>query len=292
MIFGDTFSSFDSSTFNMRRSEDSEPKRKKKKKKKVGVERKLLLCCVFLNCFLRFPNWVFLDKQLIRIPKIISTLVQHKPDIIGLSEIFGKVHMNYMKTEFQKFGYTLLSPSSKHMTNSGLAFAIKRKRFIVISTTFIPFEYTTFPDILAAKGFFLVKLFHKKKKRSLTAIVTHFQASYNFGEKFGLFGKKMFEKIQIQQLLQLTSYLTRLKRDTHYILLGDFNIDIHEKTLPAHFFRRIFPQTKHMFETGTTSDGTNETLDYIISSLNMKHIEVIEKPIISDHFFVKGLLGE
>ena len=240
--------------------------------------------CIFLNCFLRIPNWLFFDKQNIRIPQIINALVDHRPHIIGFSEIFGEKHMNNMKEKLKSRGYKLVAPSSKSITNSGLAIAVKEKRFSIISTTFIPFNYTTFPDILAEKGFFMSNLFDKKSKKNVTIIVTHFQASYTST----IFDLKLFEKIQIKQLFQLTQYILRLRKGSQYIILGDFNIDIFSETLSAYIFKHLFPQVLLKNTSVTICDGTQQTLDYILSSLKMNKVKSITKPIVSDHYFIKG----
>lgn len=249
-----------------------------------SISKNKKIRCIFLNCFLRFPNWLFFDKQNIRIPKIIDAIANHRPHIIGFSEIFGKKHMNNMKDNLKCRGYKLVAPSSKSIINSGLAIAVKEKRFSFVSSTFIPFNYTTFPDILAEKGFFISNLFDKKNKKNIIIIVTHFQASYT------TFDFKMFEEIQIKQLFQLAQYILRLRKGSQYILLGDFNIDIFSETLSAYIFKQLFPQVLLKNTSVTICDGTQQTLDYILSSMKMNKVKSITKPIVSDHYFIKGEL--
>ena len=119
-------------------------------------------CYIFLNTFLRSPNLFFLDNQENRISYIVRYVLFCSRYIgakcIGLSEVFGAYNINKLSQEFSKYGYVLLVPNSNVYVGSGLAFAYNPNDFLVMSHKFVPYSTSCFPDNLANKGYFIVKL--------------------------------------------------------------------------------------------------------------------------------------
>lgn len=237
---------------------------------------------LFLNCFLRYPNWFFSDNQIRRIPRIVKAMLYHRPHIIGFAEIFGKVNINKMMYLFSQNEYKFIFPNNG--LNTGLAIAVC-PIYEIISSTFIPFTHSIFPDSLADKGFFIANIRHKDSHRSSIIITTHLQAKYPHWTDTSL-GKRI-TNIQIQQLFQIFTYVSRFHENMEYIICGDFNINVHKNTRDARIFAQLFPSALQITQDTTFN---NEILDYIISS---KHCTV--QPIhgftgeLSDHKMIKAI---
>ena len=99
----------------------------------------------------------------------------------------------------------------------------------------------------------------------------------------------MVINIQIQQLFQIFTYISRFHENIEYIICGDFNINIHKKTRVARYFAHLFPSALQITQDTTFN---NEILDYIITS--SKHCTV--RPIhgytgeLSDHKMIKAII--
>ncbi len=239
---------------------------------------------LFLNCFLRYPNWFFADNQLRRIPRIVDAMLYHQPHIIGFAEIFGKVNIERMTCLFQQKQYNFIFPNSG--LNTGLAIAVS-PIYEIVSSTFIPFTHSIFPDSLADKGFFIANIRHKHTLHSSIVIATHLQAKYPHWTNASL--RKRITYIQIQQLFQIFTYISRFHQDMEYIICGDFNINVHKKKRVARIFALLFPTALQ-----NTQDTTfnNEILDYIISSSQHCNVRSIHGHTgeLSDHKMIKAIL--
>tara|TARA_B110000881_G_C18533339_1_gene494339 strand:+ start:590 stop:1378 length:789 start_codon:yes stop_codon:yes gene_type:complete len=250
----------------------------------ISNTKQFKLKCIFLNCFLRSPNWIFYDDQIKRIPKIIDGIVAYNPNIIGLSEVFGKKHISIMKRILSKKGYTIISPNCFRptigTTDSGLLLAIKSDNISIISSTFINFEHNAFPDNLAEKGFFIVRIKEKYTRQTLIIVITHLQAQYSSLPS-------IYEKVQIKQLIQLSNYIKYFQHNNQYIIMGDFNINVHKFSLASCVLNYFFPQSKLKNRKITTSDKSYQTLDYIFSSLPITDIKTVCKNSqLSDHYAI------
>lgn len=236
---------------------------------------------IFLNCFLRSPNWFFSDNQVRRIPRIVVASLKHRPDIVGVAEVFGATNCSKMKHLFAQNKYSFIVPGTSH--NTGLGCAVHHK-YKVLAATFFPFVHSVFPDSLADKGFFIIQIEHKKNKKVSLVIVTHLQATYNdWTDKHMV---KKIERVQMQQLLQISHYMAKLRFGMEYIICGDFNIDIHARSRVSRLFAALFPSARLNIQY-TTDD--RETIDYIISSSDIETIEAYADNSIqplSDHYLI------
>lgn len=239
---------------------------------------------LFLNCFLRYPNWFFADNQLRRIPRIVYALLLHKPHIIGFAEVFGLTNIERMRTLLVHKNYTFIYPSIG--LNTGLAIAV-HSEYNVISSAFIPFTHAIFPDSLADKGFFIANVRHRTTQKSSIIITTHLQAKYPHWTDNAM--RKKITNVQIQQLFQIFTYVTRFHPDIEYIICGDFNINVHKKKRVARIFAKLFPNAL-LNRQSTTFD--NEILDYIISSSSMQFVKSIysNNGELSDHLMIKAVI--
>jgi len=238
---------------------------------------------LFLNCFLRSPNWFFSDNQVRRIPRIVLASLEHSPDIVGVAEVFGNTNCSKMQNMFTQRGYSFIFPGSSH--NSGLGCAIHPK-YKVLAATFFPFVHSVFPDSLADKGFFIVQIEHKRTRKVLLVIVTHLQATYNeWTDKHMI---KKIERVQMQQLLQISQYMSKLRYGIEYIICGDFNIDVHARSRVSRLFAALFPSARLNIQYTTDE---SETIDYIISSSDIENIEAYSDSSttpLSDHYLIRA----
>lgn len=238
---------------------------------------------LFLNCFLRSPNWFFSDNQVRRIPRIVLASLEHSPDIVGVAEVFGDTNCSRMQTMFTQHGYTFIFPGTSH--NTGLGCAIHPK-YKVLAATFFPFVHSVFPDTLADKGFFIVQIEHRRTRKVTLVIVTHLQATYDdWTDKHMV---KKIERVQMQQLLQISHYMAKLRYGMEFIICGDFNIDVHTRSRVSRLFGALFPSAR--LNVQYTTDE-RETIDYIISSSDIHTIEAYPdnslQPL-SDHYLIRA----
>ena len=239
---------------------------------------------LFLNCFLRSPNWFFIDNQVRRIPRIVETALQYRPDIVAVAEVFG-VNVIRMQNQFRHHHYSFIFPCSSH--NTGLGCAIHPK-YRVLSTTFIPFTQSVFPDALADKGFFIIQMEHKKTRKVSLVIITHLQAKYNEWTDKHLIRK--IERVQMQQLLQISNYMAKLRYGMDYIFCGDFYFDFHRRNRVSRLFKALFPSARRNVQYTTRE---RETIDYIISSSKIRKIEAFPDfsiTPISDHYMIRAII--
>lgn len=238
---------------------------------------------IFLNCFLRSPNWFFSDNQVRRIPRIVDLSLQHRPDIVGLAEVFGKTNCSKMHNMFTQHGYSFIYPGTSYNTGLG---CVVHPKYRVLAATFFPFVHSVFPDTLADKGFFIVQIEHRRTRKVTLVIVTHLQATYNeWTDKHMV---KKIERVQMLQLLQISTYMSKLRYGMEYIICGDFNIDIHSRSRVSRLFAALFPSARRNVQYTTHE---RETIDYIISSSDVERIEAYaSSPLepLSDHYLIRA----
>lgn len=221
---------------------------------------------VFMNCFLRWPNFIFHDKQTSRIKLIPQLMIEKSSTICCFAEVFDGWN-DKLSNEFGKYNFKMDSVKK----NSGLAIAFNPEFYKIKSRNFMKFYKKKFPDSLVKKGLMHYTL-ETNNGNEIDVLITHLQCEYSKQSK----NYKKYREYQLRQLMQINQYIDK-NNLTNYIFAGDVNIDADMNDPLFIKFLQTFdienhPDLHHMFSKSPTYLSENRVIDYIIAKLNNRTV--------------------
>jgi len=227
---------------------------------------------VFLNTYLRNPEFIFQNNQHERINYIPEYTIMNKYTIIGLSEVFGSNHVKKLAKAYKKHNFTLIGAKD---SSSGLAIAFNKKIYKLLSIEFETYNSAVLPDSLANKGIFYCILENIETDQKIPIIITHLQSDYAEDKKMS---KRTFKKYQIcqaKQLNQIKKFITdRYIED--YLLMGDFNISLNNNDPIFNHMKKLFNIRLSALPKFNTYDEDNRIIDYIINNISEQNTKKLQ----------------
>ena len=218
---------------------------------------------VFLNTYLRDPQFIFNDNQLERINYIPEYTILNNHSIIGLSEVFGSYHVKKLKQSYKKHNFNMVGAKD---SSSGLAIAYNKNNFELISIEFEIFTDGVFPDSLANKGLLYCVLKNLQTQEEYSIIVTHLQSDYKEDKNMSKNTLEKYQLCQLNQLNQIYNFI-KLRYIEKYILMGDFNISFDNNDLLFNHMKKLFNIKESTLPKVPTYPEDNRIIDYIINNM-------------------------
>lgn len=189
---------------------------------------------------------------------ICAWLIDTKPEIICIQEAFRPQVRHYFQEQLARHGYHVCIPRDEGVAymNSGLLIAARESEYAVISDCFSPYHTVHNLEYIANKGFYAVRLLHRKLQRRITIVNTHTQSDTEVSWWFGNSAHNT-RREQFQQILDFIQY------DSHPVLLaGDLNTEY-----SPHPYVRFLQHADPMKNADPIKKGTfyatGEDLDHI-----------------------------
>jgi endonuclease/exonuclease/phosphatase family metal-dependent hydrolase len=187
--------------------------------------------------------------------EVCSWIKEIKPQFICLQEVFRKDIRQYYYDHLTREGYTVCIPKDGDFSfmSSGLITASLDRDFTFLSDCFCSHQTYHNVEILANKGFHILRVIDKRTHSKLTIVNTHTQADT---EVSWIFGKSKIDSIRIAQIEQIVAYF---ENDlVPALVVGDLNCE-HS---PHPHLRFLSPYSPYLLRKSTFY-SSGEDLDHI-----------------------------
>lgn len=186
--------------------------------------------------------------------KITEWLVQKRPSLLGLQEVFTLKDRKTYKETLEAAGYHLVVPEDTQVTlmPSGLVTGFLRSEYTLDSHVFCPYMNYHNVELFANKGFHVLRVRNKVGQR-LILINTHTQSDT---EASVVFGRKRIDAIRKEQIQQILSFVQSIRIPV--LVFGDLNC----RYSPHSELRFLTPIHQNLVAKSTFYE-TGEDIDHV-----------------------------
>jgi mRNA deadenylase 3'-5' endonuclease subunit Ccr4 len=186
---------------------------------------------------------------------ICAWILELRPSVVCLQEVFVESTRKYYKTQLERCGYDVRIPNDYPVAllNSGLVTAVLRRNFTIVSECFCPYMDFHNVEWFANKGFHTLRLRSTASGRRIDILNTHTQSDT---EVSWIFGREVTHQTRRQQIDQIVRF-TEASR-IPVLIAGDLNCEVS----PHPHVRFLHPYTEIHLRKATFYH-TGENLDHV-----------------------------